>query len=86
MCGAVTDQSILDVLSGILRNLLADGSILLAPETTRQDVPGWDSLTYINFIVAVEFEFRIKFRLADVESFETAGDIVKEIKALKGWG
>ena len=40
---------------------------------------------YVNFIVAVESEFRIQFRLADVESFETVGDIVQEIKALKRW-
>jgi len=72
-------------LSRILRILLGNESIVLAPETTRPDVPGWDSMMYINFIVAVEGEFGIKLRLADVESFETVGDIVGGIKAIKGW-
>ena len=40
-------------------------------------MPRWDSFAYVNFIVAVEIEFGIKFRVADVESFETVGDIVE---------
>ena len=81
----ISDQDILDALSRILRILLGNESIVLAPETTRPDVPGWDSMMYINFIVAVEGEFGIKLRLADVESFETVGDIVRGIKAIQGW-
>ena len=79
-----SDQDILDALSRILRILLRDHSIALTAQTMRADVPGWDSLQYINFIIAVEDEFGIKFRLADIESFTTVGDIVREIKALKG--
>jgi acyl carrier protein len=41
-------------------------------------------MMYVNFIVAVELEFRIKFRVADVESFETVGDIVAEARSLLG--
>jgi acyl carrier protein len=47
-------------------------------ETRREDVPNWDSFGYINFIVAVETEFGVKFSVADVESFENVGAIVKE--------
>jgi len=42
-------------------------------------------MNYVNFIVAVETEYGIKFRVADIESFETVGDIVQQIKAAKGW-
>jgi len=86
MSRRMTDQDIVDALSRILRILLRDEATVLTPQTTRPDVPGWDSLMYINFIVAVESEFGIKFKLADVESFETVGDIVQQIKALKRWG
>ena len=79
----ITDQEILDTLSRILRILLRDESIVLTPQTKRPDVPGWDSLNYINFTAEVEVEFGIKFRLADVESFETVGEIVEAIKASK---
>ncbi|MBY0564088.1 MAG: acyl carrier protein [Hyphomonadaceae bacterium] len=79
----MTDQDLLDALTGILRDLLDDPSIVLTMATTRPEVPGWDSFAYVNFIVAVESQLGVRFRLADVESFQTVGDIVKEVRALQ---
>ena len=76
------DQEILDVLTRVLRDLLMDDSIVLTKETRREDVPHWDSLIYISFIVAVEIELGIKFRVADVESFANVGAIVAQIKSM----
>ncbi len=53
-------------------------------DTRRGDVDGWDSFVYVNFIVAVEMELGIKFRVAEVESFETVGEIVARAQALLG--
>jgi acyl carrier protein len=78
----MTDQEILGAFTRILRDLLLDESIVLSMETRRQDVPNWDSFNYINFMVAVEIEFGVKFRVADIESFENVGAIVAETKAL----
>ena len=72
----MTNKEILTRLTGILRDLLLDDSIVLAMETRREDVPGWDSFNYINFIVATEIEFGVKFKVADVESFANVGEIV----------
>jgi acyl carrier protein len=83
MTDQVNDQDILATLSRILGDLLEDPSIRLTAATTRPDVPRWDSFAYVTFIVAVESEFGIRFRLADVDSFRTVGDIVNEIKALR---
>jgi acyl carrier protein len=80
----VTDHDFLTVFTRNLRDLLGDDSIVLALNTRRSDVEGWDSMMYVNFIVAVELELRIKFRVADVESFETVGDIVVEARSLLG--
>lgn len=78
----MTDQEILGAFTRILRDLLLDDSIVLSPQMTRQDVPNWDSFNYINFIVAVEMQFGVKFKVADIESFENVGAIVAETKAL----
>ena len=77
----MTEQKTLDTLTLILRDLLGDNISDLTMQTTRDDVPGWDSFTYVNFIVAVEAEFRVKFRIADVESFSDVGAIVAAIAA-----
>ena len=80
----MTDQDLLTVFTRTLRDLLGDDSIVLAMNTRRSDVEGWDSFMYVNFIVAVELELKIKFSVADVESFETVGDIVAEARSLLG--
>jgi acyl carrier protein len=79
----VSDREILDTLTGILRDLLGDPAIVLNPATTRPEVPRWDSFAYVSFIVAVEVEYGIRFPLADVEAFQTVGDIVNAIKTLR---
>lgn len=73
----MTESEILEVLSRILRDLLGDDAIVLTPETVRQDVPGWDSFAYVSFMVAVELELGVKFGVAEVESFEDVGAIVR---------
>jgi acyl carrier protein len=78
----MTDQEILLVFTQILSGLLLDDSILLSMETRRQDVSNWDSFNYINFMVAVEIKFGVKFKVADIESFENVGAIVNQTKVL----
>jgi len=78
----MTDQDILNRLTRILRDLLSDDSIALTMETKREEVPNWDSFAYVSFIVAVEMEFGMKFGVAEVESFQNVGAIVRRISAI----
>lgn len=73
----MTEQEVLQSFTQILRDLLGDDSLTLTMQTQRGDVSGWDSFNYVNFIVAVEMRFGIKFRVAEVESFEDVGAIVR---------
>jgi len=75
----MTVQEILTAFTRILRDLLLEDSIVLTMETRREDIPNWDSFNYINFIVAVEIEFGLKFKIADVESFANVGAIVTQM-------
>ena len=72
-------QEILTTFTRTLRDLLLDDSIVLTMESRREDIPGWDSFNYINFIVAVESEFGVKFKVADIESFPDVGSMVTEV-------
>jgi acyl carrier protein len=75
----MTVQEILAAFTRILRDLLLDDSIVLTVDTRREDIPNWDSFNYINFVVAVEQEFGVKFKIADIESFPNVGAIVTEM-------
>lgn len=39
------------------------------------DIPNWDSLTYINLIIALEEEFGIHFTSEEVASMACVGDL-----------
>ena len=78
----MTDQDILEACTRIIRDLLADDSIVLTMETRRDQVDGWDSFTYVNFIAIAEMEFGVRFSVTDVESFENVGAIVRQTEAL----
>ena len=79
----MTQDEILAQFTEILRNLLGDDAIVLTATTKRPEVPGWDSFNYVNFIVAVEMQFGVKFGVAEVESFQTVGEIAQRTLALR---
>ena len=78
----MTIEDILATFTSILRDLLHDDSLVLTMETRREDVAGWDSFNYVNFIVAVELQFGVRFKVADVESFTDVGAIATYVKKL----
>jgi acyl carrier protein len=80
----VTQDAILDAFTRILRGLLGRDDIVLTMATRRDEVPGWDSFNYVNFIVIAESELGVKFKVADVESFEHVGAIVSQTQTLLG--
>lgn len=78
----MTHEEILSRFTEILRDLLSNDAIVLTKETRREDISEWDSFNYINFTVAVEAEFGIRFRVADIESFPNVGAIVNRVSEL----
>jgi acyl carrier protein len=69
----------LEQLNGILRGVFEDDDIKVERTSTANDVDGWDSLSHVNLIVAVETEFSIKFSTKELLSFKNVGDLVDSI-------
>jgi acyl carrier protein len=46
-----------------------------ADETTANQVPNWDSLNHINVILAIEKEFKIKFKGAEILRIKNIGEL-----------
>ena len=63
-------------LTRILCGILGCDSIVLTPDTTADDVPGWDSMNHIFIVVEIERRFDIKFRTAEMEELRNAGELV----------
>ncbi|PHV07416.1 acyl carrier protein [Janthinobacterium sp. BJB412] len=81
---AKTEQSILEELTPIFRSIFENETLVVTPELTAKDVEGWDSLTHMSLIVAVEEHFKIKFKLRDVVKFRNLGDMCRSVSASLG--
>ena len=68
-------------LTEIFMDIFDLDSIELTPETTADDVSGWDSLTHIRLILTIQKAFQIKFSTSEVGNLKNVGDLVRLIKA-----
>ena len=57
----------------VFRQVFDDPEIVLRDEMTADDIPGWDSLTHINLMVATEKRFKIKFATAEISKMKEDG-------------
>ncbi len=79
------DQEILSQLNTIIGGAVRKKDLLLTPETTAKDVPGWDSLTHMIIIDSIEKHFKVKFKLNEIMNFKNVGDTIAclQTKGLK---
>lgn len=74
-------SELLKTVQVIFRDILDDEEIVLEDSTTADDVEGWDSLTHIQLIVAIEKQFKIKFTSKEILSWRNVGDMLDSIAA-----
>lgn len=48
----------------------------MSDDLTARDVDGWDSLTHMSIISAVEDHFHIRFRLKELNKLNKMGDLL----------
>jgi acyl carrier protein len=66
-------------LTAVMRDVFDDDTLVATPEMTASDVKDWDSASHITLVVAVEQEFGIKFKTAELEDLKTVGQLVEHI-------
>jgi acyl carrier protein len=66
-----------ETLTEVFRMVFDDDGIEISDQTTADDIDGWDSLSHINLILAVESRFKIKFADREILSFKNVGDMMK---------
>jgi acyl carrier protein len=66
------NEVLLDV-SKICREVFNDQQLEINPNTTAKDVAGWDSMTNLFLIDAIEQRFKFKFTLDEIMNAQNVG-------------
>ncbi|HEX5328003.1 MAG TPA: acyl carrier protein [Acetobacteraceae bacterium] len=75
------ESRLLDELTDIFRTVFDDPDLILAEDTTADDIPGWDSMTHIALVVEAECRFAVSFAAAEIEPLQNVGEFVRLIEA-----
>lgn len=70
------DAEIWRRLNETVARFFGDPSLRLGPETTAEEVAGWDSLANVELMVEIEEGFGIRFRTGEVAELAKVGDLV----------
>ena len=63
-----------------LADVLGESPDAITPESVRQDLPSWDSLSNIRLIVALEQEFSVSIGVAEIADVESVEGLVSLIE------
>ncbi len=74
----------IEKLNGIFQTVFDNDEINIRPEMTANDVDGWDSLSHVNLILAVEKGFGIRFAQKELLTFKNVGDLLRSIESKLG--
>jgi acyl carrier protein len=71
---------LLERLTEVFQNVFDDDELTITPETTAQDVEGWDSLTHVTLLINAERTFGVKFSSSEVASLKNVGELLDLIR------
>ena len=74
-------NEILSTLNTIFADTLDEDNIVLTEQSTADDVEGWDSLSHVQLVVAVEKHFKIRFTAKEIQSWKNVGELIDSITA-----
>jgi len=79
--GTGMDQAqVYSKLTTVFREVFDEDDLDLKPETTADEVDGWDSLTHIRLVLAVSKSFGVKFSASEIGALKNVGEFVELIQ------
>lgn len=69
-------EEIYSQLTSVFQDIFDNESLKLDEHTVLSELQDWDSLEFINIVVAVMETFKIKFNIEDLKNIKNVGQLV----------
>ena len=79
----MTDAEIYAELTALFHDAFGDDSLVLTPQTSAEQVAGWDSVKMVTIILGVEQRFDVRLRSREVDKLKNVGDLAALVKSKK---
>lgn len=66
-------------LTELMRDVFDVDDLQFSDSLKADDVEGWDSLSHVRFLVAVEREFGFRFTSGEIDGFKNVGEVLDVI-------
>jgi len=67
-------------LTAIFREVFDEDELNVTPQTTADDVDGWDSLSHIRLVLAISKAFGVKFSASEIGNLNNVGEFASLIE------
>ncbi len=77
----MTEAEIYAGLTEVFHEVFGDDGLVLTPQTSAEQVEGWDSIKMVSIILGVEQHFGIRLRSREVDRLANVGDLAELVKS-----
>jgi acyl carrier protein len=67
---------ILEQLTEVFQMVFEDDEIEIDRDTTANDIDGWDSMSHMTLLMAIEEDFEIEFEEWEVSDLSDVGELI----------
>jgi acyl carrier protein len=82
----MTEQDFTTVISQTAQDVFRQPSIPYSPDLVFRNIPGFDSVLAIQFILSIETALDVTLDEEEVDTMHTMGDLMALLKVKKGIG
>jgi acyl carrier protein len=68
----------------VFHEVFDDDALVIAPATSAKDVEGWDSLSHIRLMVAMESVFDVRIKASEAAKLNNVGELADLIERKLG--
>lgn len=63
-----------------MHRVFDDDTIRITPDTSAKDIAGWDSVSNVELMVALEAEFNVRFYTGQIAAVKNVGELAATIE------